>query len=72
MHWRDLGTRLGFANWSDSDSDSDSFAVQVPILTENLDTALSKLCWAPTGHHLVTGDCEGRVSVFEAGEVSGK
>ena len=43
---------------------------QVPILSENLDTSLSKLCWAPNGRYLVCGDYEGKVHIYEAGEVS--
>ena len=42
---------------------------QVPLLTEQLDVALSKLRWCSTGHLLACGDTEGRVHIFEAGEV---
>lgn len=44
-------------------------ALQVPILSEALDVCLSKLHWAPTGHHVAVGDCEGKVYIYEAGEV---
>ena len=42
---------------------------QVPLLTEQLDVAMSKLRWCSTGHLLACGDTEGRVHIFEAGEV---
>lgn len=42
---------------------------EVPILSEALDVCLSKLHWAPTGHHVAVGDCEGKVYIYEAGEV---
>ena len=42
---------------------------QVPILSESLDVCLSKVHWSPSGHHLACGDSEGRVHIFEAGEV---
>lgn len=41
----------------------------MPILSEALDVCLSKLHWAPTGHHVAVGDCEGKVYIYEAGEV---
>jgi len=41
---------------------------EVPLLTEQLDVALCKLHWSPSGHHLACGDSEGRVHIFEAGE----
>ena len=44
--------------------------LQVPILTENLDASASKVCWSPSGQHLAAGDFEGKVHIFEAGEVS--
>lgn len=43
---------------------------QIPILSEALDICLSKLHWAPTGHHVAVGDIEGKVHIYEAGEVS--
>ena len=43
---------------------------QVPLFSENLGTALSKLCWSPNGHYLACGDIEGKVHLFETGEVS--
>lgn len=43
--------------------------LQIPTLTENLDACLSKLHWAPNGHYVAVGDCEGKVHIFEAGEV---
>ena len=46
------------------------FWFQVPLLSENLDTTLSKLCWSPNGQHLACGDIEGKVHLFETGEVS--
>jgi dynein intermediate chain len=42
--------------------------IEVPTLTENLDACLSKLHWAPNGHYVAVGDCEGKVHIFEAGE----
>jgi dynein intermediate chain len=44
------------------------FSWQVPTLTESLDACLSKLHWAPNGHHIAVGDCEGKIHVYEAGE----
>ena len=40
------------------------------MFSENLDTALSKLCWSPNGQYLACGDIEGKVHLFETGEVS--
>ena len=45
--------------------------LQIPILSESLDVCLSKLHWAPNGHHVAVGDCEGKVHIYEAGEVCG-
>ena len=42
---------------------------QVPILTEQLDHALCKLSWAPSGQLLAVGDVDGVLHIFEAGEV---
>ena len=44
--------------------------LQVPILTEQLDRALNKVRWAPTGQLLACGDFEGGIHIYEAGEVS--
>ena len=43
--------------------------LQVPILSEGLDCALSKCRWSPNGHYIACGDVEGKVHVYEAGEV---
>ena len=40
------------------------------MYSENLGTALSKLCWSPNGQYLTCGDIEGKVHLFETGEVS--
>ena len=45
-------------------------ASKVPILTEVLDTALSKVQWSPNGQLLAVGDIEGTIHIYEAGEVS--
>ena len=39
-------------------------------MSESLDSALCKLCWSPSGHHLACGDLVGGVHIFEAGEVN--
>ena len=41
----------------------------MPILTEQLDHALCKLSWAPSGQLVAVGDVDGTLHVFEAGEV---
>ena len=41
----------------------------MPILTEQLDHALCKLSWAPSGQLVAVGDVDGALHVFEAGEV---
>ena len=40
-------------------------------MSESLDVSLSKLAWAPSGHHIACGDIDGRVYIYEAGEVRG-
>ena len=47
------------------------FLFKEPILSESLDVSLSKLAWAPSGHHIACGDIDGRVYIYEAGEVRG-
>lgn len=46
------------------------FVCQIPILSEVLDTALSKVQWSPNGQLLAVGDVEGTIYIYEAGEVS--
>ena len=42
--------------------------LEEPIISESLDVCLSKLAWAPTGHHIACGDIDGRVYIYEVGE----
>lgn len=44
----------------------------MPILTEGLDIALSKVSWSPNGLLLAVGDVDGNIHIYEAGEVSHK
>lgn len=45
------------------------FLVQVPVLTETLDVALTKVRWGPNGQLLAVSDVEGVIHIYEVGEV---